>query len=308
MVKPPQLDVLRAVGDELGPLVLERVVRVVRPVRVPARAVDVRERVALAALADGHQAREDALLELRRRALPRPRELVQRLVRLRPVEHVHGVVQVVRDHHQPLPVGGEAQADHRGRALERKLRHLSSDRARLRVHPRVPHAHDRGAGRGPHLAGRDQVHLRVHRHALDVVIVPVEEVLLVDVPVEHDPDRRGVVHGVVRRVVKQIVRRVGQAAVPVHPLQAQTLLGRFRAPRGQGGVPRRRRVHAAAAREIFDAPVERVLLSVAGAVGAEPAVLLRDDAVAALERRDDEHVHGHAPGVILAVLGEERVD
>ena len=307
MVQAPQLDVLGAVRHKLAPLVFERVVLIVLPIGVPGDAVDVRERVPLATLADGDQAGKHASLQLRRRTLARARELVERRVRSRPVKDVHGVVEVVGDAHQPLAILRKRQADHRGRALERELRDPTLDLPSLLVHGGVPDAHDRGAGRAAHLPGGHDALIGVHRHALDVVVVPVEKVLLVHVPVKHDAHGGGVVHGVVVLVVEQVVGGVGQAAVAVDPLQGQTLLGRLRRARRQLGVPGARRVDALAAGKIFYAPAERVVAHGASLVRAHASFLHGDDPVPALQRRGHEQVHRHAPGSVFAVLGEKRV-
>ena len=205
VMQAPQLDVLGAVRHELAPLVARRVVLVVLAVGVPRDAVDVRERVAFAPLADGDQAGKHARLQLRGRALARPRELVEGRVRGRPVEDVHGVVDVVGDGNQPLAVLRKRQADHRGRALKRELRDSTFDLPGLLVHGGVPYAYDGRAGGRAHLPGGHDALPRVHRRALDVVVVPVEKVLLVQVPVKHDAHGGGVVHGVVVLVVEQVV-------------------------------------------------------------------------------------------------------
>ena len=152
---------------------------------------------------------------------------------------------------------------------------------RLRVHPAVPHAHDGRAGGARNLAGSHEARVRVHRQALDVVVVPVEEVLLMVVPVVDHADCGGVIHRVLRLVVEQVVRGVLQSSVPVDVLEGQARLGGARGPRRERRVPVGRGVHALAARPVLDPSGESVPSLIARLVRADPTLLHGDDPVTA---------------------------
>ena len=113
-MQPPVLYVPRSVGDKLRPLVLERRVLFIATAvnlaeRVPRCAVDVREAVALATLADGEKAGRRGLIgaALAGGHARAATDGAERLVRGLPVEHVHGVIDIPGDHHEPFAVGGE---------------------------------------------------------------------------------------------------------------------------------------------------------------------------------------------------------
>ena len=314
-MQPPVLYVPRSVGDKLRPLVLDRRVRFVAAAvnlaeRVPRGAVDVREAVTLATLADGEKAGRRGLVgaALAGGHARAAADGAERLVRGLPVEHVHGVIDIPGDHHEPFAVGGELEGYDGRVSLKRKLSDETPQLASLRVYPAVPYTHDGRSARARNLTGGHEARVRVQRQALDVVVVPVEEVLLVVVPVVNDADGGCVIHRVLSLVVEQVIRGVLQPAVAVDVLEGQASLWGARGPGRESRVPVARRVDPFAARPVFDPTREGVAALIVRLVRTHPPLLHGDDPVAAGQHGGDEQVHGHAPRPVLSVLSEEGVD
>mmetsp|Transcript_24386 Transcript_24386/g.79624 ORF Transcript_24386/g.79624 Transcript_24386/m.79624 type:complete len:234 (-) Transcript_24386:229-930(-) len=160
------------------------------------------------------------------------------------------------------------------------------------------------AARRRHLPRRNEPALRVHRHALYVVVVPAEEELPLRRAIVHNPNRGGVVRDAAVRGVEEVVRHVGQAAVPVHKLEPE--------PRARGlgrlgrnlSAPIRRRVNPAPARPVLDAALERVVAAALVCPHLPP--LHRPHAVRRLQQNVCKQVVRQPTAFVLAILAKDE--
>ena len=202
------------------------------------------------------------------------------------------------------PVGaGESQSD--DAAHPRRVR----DALQLKRGDCVPHAHVRSS---TELSRGDPLAVGVDRHALDVVVVAEEKPLalfafLEFLLIEDDAHRGGVVANLARAQIKNVRRGVVQTRVAVHVVQLELRVRRFAAPRDVPRVEFRGWKHCRATLGVDDLPV-MVKIVIRLVPVSRVAIHQRfhpEKTRGGREERLNEHLVGHEPVAIVAVLDEK---